>query len=353
MASATRAAFTSSKSPLSNRSVAFPKQYWYPVCQSKDLRRNKPVSITLMDEPLAVFRDAGGSPRAVLDRCPHRNAALSDGRVASDGNLECPYHGWRFDGTGECRAVPGLFEGASAAATARRVQSWAATERDGFVYVWAQPGSEPTREAFAMPDLLKPGRKPWQVGQVVFPCDLNATLHAALENTLDVPHTAFLHKGIFRGKRLKELTAVRRDFDGGVEVEFIGEPVGLGPIQGGPLAKKTFQHWDRFIMPMVAQVEYRVEDWLEIFNNVIHVPLSPTVTRAWFVFRWWTPLPARLIAPIVNAQGRMVLRQDKHAMAKQSANIDRFGGERFASTDLDLLGAAIWRMLRQAERAEA
>ncbi len=39
-------------------------------------------------------------------------------------------------------------------------------------------------------------------------------------------------------------------------------------------------------------------------------------------------------------------------MAAQSRNIDRFGGERFASTDLDLLGAAIWRLLRQAERAE-
>src|SRR5688572_27233117 len=197
----------------------------------------------MMDEPLAIFRDAGGSPRAVLDRCAHRNAALSEGRVAEDGCIECPYHGWRYDGDGECRAVPGLYEGDGAPATARKVVSHPATERDGFVYVWAQPGGMPTREPFAMPNLLKPGRKRWQVGQVVFPCDLDATLHAALENTLDVPHTAFLHKGIFRGKRLKELTAERRDFDGGVEVEFIGEPVGLGPIQGGPLAKKTFQHW--------------------------------------------------------------------------------------------------------------
>jgi phenylpropionate dioxygenase-like ring-hydroxylating dioxygenase large terminal subunit len=310
----------------------------------------------MMDEPLALYRDAGGSPRAVLDRCPHRNAALSDGEVTAEGCIQCPYHGWQFNGDGECRAVPGLYEGDAATATARNVVSHAATERDGFVWVWAAPNEQPTREPFAMPDLLRAknggSRKKWQVGQVVFPCDLDATLHAALENTLDVPHTAFLHKGIFRGKRLKELTAVRRDFDGGVEVEFLGEPVGLGPIQGGPLAKKTFQHWDRFVMPCVAQVEYRVDDWLEIFNNVIHVPLSPTVTRAWFVFRWWTPLPARLLQPIVSAQGRMVLRQDKKAMAQQSRNIDRFGGERFASTDLDFLGAAIWRLLRQAEKAE-
>ncbi|MEY2468807.1 MAG: hypothetical protein QOF21_1505 [Actinomycetota bacterium] len=310
-----------------------------------------------MDEPLALFRDAGGSPRVVLDRCPHRNAALSDGRVNGDGCIECPYHGWRFNGEGECRAVPGLFEGDAATATARNVVSHAATERDGFVWVWGAAGTAPTREPFVMPDLLRgdgrEGRKKWQVGEVIFPCDLDATLHAALENTLDVPHTAFLHKGIFRGARLKELTAVRSDFDGGVEVEFLGEPVGLGPIQGGPFAKKTFKHWDRFLMPCVAQVEYRVDGWLEIFNNVIHVPLSPTTTRAWFVFRWWTPLPARLIAPIVATQGRLVLRQDKHAMAQQAKNIDRFGGERFASTDLDLLGAAIWRLLRQAERAES
>jgi phenylpropionate dioxygenase-like ring-hydroxylating dioxygenase large terminal subunit len=308
----------------------------------------------MMDEPLAIFRDAGGSPRAVLDRCPHRNAALSEGRVADDGCIECPYHGWRFNGDGECRAVPGLYEGADATATARNVVSHAATEVDGFVWVWGAAGQSPTREPFRMPQLLKDGRKKWQVGQVVFPCDLDATLHAALENTLDVPHTAFLHKGIFRGKRLKELTAVRRDFDGGVEVEFLGEPVGLGPIQGGPLANKTFQHWDRFVMPCVAQVEYRVDgaDWFEIFNNVIHLPLSPTKTRAWFVFRWWSPAPARFLTPVISAQGRFVLRQDKHAMKAQSRNIDRFGGERFASTDLDLLGAAIWRLLRQAERAE-
>ena len=250
-----------------------------------------------------------------------------------------------------------MFEGDAATATARNVSWHHATERDGFVYVWAEAGGTPTREPFAMPDLINSvhatkKRKKWQTGQVVFPVDLDATLHAALENTLDVPHTAFLHKGIFRGKRLKELHAVRKDFEGGVEVEFLGEPVGLGPIQGGPLAKKTFKHWDRFLMPSIAQVEYRVDDWVEIFNNVIHVPLSPTVTRAWFVFRWWTPLPAALIKPIVEVQGRMVLRQDVKAMQKQSANIDRFGGERFASTDLDLLGAAIWRMLRQAERAD-
>ena len=188
-----------------------------------------------------------------------------------------------------------------------------------------------------------------------FPCDLDATLHAALENTLDVPHTAFLHKGIFRGKRLKELNAVRRDFDGGVEVEFLGEPVGLGPIQGGPLAKKTFQHWDRFIMPMVAQVEYRVEAGL-VRDLQQRDPRAAVADHDAGLVR--VPLVDAGAGRDPGADRRT--RRAAWSCARTSRrwrssrrNIDRFGGERFASTDLDLLGAAIWRMLRQAERAEA
>jgi phenylpropionate dioxygenase-like ring-hydroxylating dioxygenase large terminal subunit len=300
-----------------------------------------------MDRPIALFRDGAGAARAVVDRCPHRNAPLSLGKVSGDGCLECPYHGWRFDGSGTCTAVPGLLAGDAAAGTARNVASYATCERDGFVWIWGQVATAPTREPFPLP--VHAGR----AGEVVFATDLHGTLHAALENTLDVPHTAFLHRGLFRGTREKELTATRRELDDGVEVRFDGEPVGLGPIQGGPLAKKVFEHWDRFFLPGIAQVEYKVEDWLRITNTVLHLPLSPTRTRAWFVFRWNVPVPAAVLRPYVAAQGRFVLRQDARMLRRQLEQVDRFGGEHFASTELDLLGAAIWRLLRRAERAGA
>jgi nitrite reductase/ring-hydroxylating ferredoxin subunit len=321
--------------------IAFPRRWWYPACQSSDLGR-RPRSITLMDQPLALFRDNDGRPGAVVDRCAHRNAPLSLGSVHGDGCLECPYHGWRYDTTGRCTAIPGLASGGSS--PTRDVIAHATTEQGGFVWVWGEPRAEPSGEPFPMPGLGG--------GRVVFPCDLDATLHAALENTLDVPHTAFLHRGIFRGARTKEIKAVRRSLDGGCEAEFIGEPVGLGRIQGGPLKGKVFEHWDRFYLPSVAQVEYRVEGWLQIFNTVLHLPLSPRRTRAWFVFEWSTPLPPALLRPIVRLRGRQVLRQDATMLAHQSERIARFGGERFASTELDLLGNSIWRLLRQAERAE-
>lgn len=326
-------------------SVAVPRAGWYPACRSTALGR--PHAFTFMDTPLVAYRDDNGNPHVLLDRCPHRNAPLSAGRVHGDGTLECGYHGWRFDGGGALTAVPGL----PGAIPNRCVPSHATFERDGFVWFWGQPDAPPVGGPIALPDMGD--RNP---GEVVFAWDLECTMHAALENSLDVPHTAFLHGGIFRGAgRTNEITATRRPIAGGAEVQFDGEPVGLGRIK--PPGDATFQHWDRFLLPCVAQIEYRVPrrdggDWLRIVNTIAHLPLAPMRTRAWFVVRFSTPLPARVAAPIVLARGKGILKQDARMLALQTEQALKFGGERYASTELDLLGPTIWRLLRAAERGE-
>lgn len=324
-----------------------PKRWWYPACPSSALSSG-PVGIELMETPLVVFRDGKGVAHVLLDRCPHRNLALSCGRVTKSGEIECGYHGWRFAGDGTCTAIPGLASGTTAASPTRKVDSYPTTESDGFVWVWADPDSQPDKAPFALPAL-----RGSRAGEVVFDYDLDSTLHAALENHLDVPHTAFLHRGIFRSGATNEIEVVRRPLDGGVEVEYIGEPVGFGPIRPSRTRDVTFDHWDRFFLPGIAQIEYRVGDWLRIVNTIIHLPLSPFRTRAWFVLRFWTPVPAAIVRPIVLARGRKILKQDATVLAQQTANTRRFGGERYTSTDLDVIGNAIWRLLRQAERAES
>lgn len=326
-------------------SVAFPRRWWYPACRSSELGR-RPLAVSLMDRPLVVFRDGSGAPVALLDRCPHRNYPLSLGRVTGAGTLECGYHGWRFDGSGQCVGVPGLLDApAAAAAGTRRVPGHATEERDGVVWVWGEPGGRPTGAPFALPVIEGAG-----AGEVVFRHDLECTMHAAVENALDVPHTAFLHRGIFRGGEPRRITAVRRELDGGVEVRYLGEPVGMGRVRLG--GEATFDHWDRFLLPSVAQVEYAVDGWFRIVNTILHLPLSPFRTRAWFVVRFWSRLPAAVVRPVVLARGRRILHQDAAVLAAQSARIRQLGGEQFTSTDLDLLGNAIWRLLRRAERAE-
>jgi phenylpropionate dioxygenase-like ring-hydroxylating dioxygenase large terminal subunit len=327
-------------------SVAFPRQWWYPACATHELGR-KPLGITLVDEPIVLFRDAGGVPRALVDRCPHRNVPLSLGRVRPDGTLQCGYHGWCFDGGGRCTAVPALGIGVGQEPSARDATRRWVREEDGFVWIWGSPDVEPTRDPFALPQL---GAGP-TVGQVVFRRDMECTVHASVENALDVPHTAFLHGGLFRkdgtGPRVE---AERTDLVDGVEVRYVGEPAAFGPLRlpGGA----TFDHWDRFFLPSIAQVEYRVGDALRITNSILHLPLSPTRTRAWFVLRFRSPLPAAVAGPIIRARGRKILQQDVDVLEAQTRNIRRFGGERYTSTDLDLLGNAIWRLMRQAEKQE-
>lgn len=329
-----------------DRFVTFPQQWWYPACMAHDLGRT-PQAITLMDVPLVLFRDGAGAAHALLDRCPHRNAPLSLGRVHADGTLECGYHGWRFDGGGRCLAVPALATDLGQSPSSRDAVARPVRELDGVIWVWGSPDVAPTREPYRLP-VLGHGSN---VGEVVFQRDIDCTLHASLENALDVPHTAFLHGGLFRksgqGPRVR---AERHDLTDGVEVQFLGEPAAFGPIRLG--ADTTFDHWDRFFLPSIAQIEYRIGDAVHIMNNILHLPLSPTRTRAWFVLRFRSPLPAKAVGPIVRARGKKILEQDVEMLEAQNANIDRFGEERYTNTDLDLLGNAIKRLLRQAERAE-
>ena len=327
-------------------SVAFPRRHWYPACQSSELG-TKPIATELMETPVVLFRDAHGRPQALADRCPHRNAPLSLGRVERDGSLRCGYHGWCFDGAGTCTEVPGLE--ANAAAPNRSVPSFAATESDGFVWIWGEPDVEPSGRPFTLPRLDE--RK---VGRTVFVCDVESTMHASIENALDVPHTAFLHGGIFRGrKEPREITAIRRELPDGIEVQYVGEPLGFGPLTlSSSQTDKTFDHWDRFFLPSIAQIEYGVEGWIRVFNSILHLPLSPFRTRAWFVLDYSSPLPASVAGAIVRARGPKIMRQDADMLAEQTETIRRFGGERYTSTELDLLGRGIWRLLRQAERAE-
>jgi phenylpropionate dioxygenase-like ring-hydroxylating dioxygenase large terminal subunit len=328
--------------------IAFPRRRWYPAALSRELGRRQPLAATLMDTPLVVFRDARGAPVVLLDRCPHRNYPLSAGQVTRGGALECGYHGWTFDGCGACVRVPGVLDASAEPAGARSVPSYPTSEQDGIVWVWGDPHVEPRGSPFRLP-VVEGDR----AGEVIFRRDLECTLHAALENSLDVPHTAFLHRGLFRGRAPHTITAVRRPLDDGVEVQYFGEPVGIGPIRLDRGTGRTFDHWDRFFLPSIAQIEYAVDGWFRIVNTILHLPLAPFRTRAWFVVRFESRLPAAVVGPFVRWRGRQILSQDERALARQSERIRAFDGARFASSELDVLGPVIWHLLRHAERSEA
>src|ERR1051325_5495871 len=81
------------------------RNYWYPILQSEELGREKPLALQCLGENLVVWRDERNRPAVLSDRCPHRCAKLSLGRVL-EGNLQCALHGLRFNKVGDCVLIP-------------------------------------------------------------------------------------------------------------------------------------------------------------------------------------------------------------------------------------------------------
>ncbi|MBU8896386.1 aromatic ring-hydroxylating dioxygenase subunit alpha [Corallococcus sp. H22C18031201] len=332
--------------PAGHVSVVRLPHSWFILCASRELGR-KPVARTLQGTPLVLFRDEAGKPAALLDRCPHRNVPLSLGQVR-DGQLQCGYHGWKFDREGQCRAIPGFL--GEPAAKARCAASYATREQDGFIWVYSTPGVEPTSEPFRFP--LLDAADYTTVRRVL---RAPGTLHAVLENTLDVPHTAYLHGGLFRTeeKRNDIDVVVRRSADR-VEAEYVGEPRPTGLV-GRVLAPGggVVQHFDRFLLPSIAQVEYRIGEGSHILVTSAMTPLSDYDTQVYAVATFRLPLPRlllRAVLPLAVPVALHIFRQDVRILEEQLKTIQRFGTETYASTEIDVLGPSILRLLRSAER---
>lgn len=318
-------------------SVAKLTRFFYVACLSDELATG-PLARVIAGVPIVLFRSQGRAT-ALIDRCPHRNVPLSLGRVLPEGRLECAYHGWQFDCDGVCRKVPGLESPGE-----RRAEACELREQDGLVWVCPEPGVTPESEPFSASSFGS------EYARIVRVVEAEGTLHATLENALDVPHTAFLHRGLFRGGKKNQIRAVVRRSPDRVETEYLGEPRPSG-IAGKILSPQsgTIEHWDRFILPSIAQVEYKLGRNTHFIVTALCTPVSDFHTRLYGVAYFKTPFPKQAVRAVLEPIALKIFGQDAVMLKAQSDNVRRFGGERFQSTELDFMGPQIWRLLKQAE----
>jgi len=314
---------------------------WYVVAASRDLG-NRPRPVVLNGLPLVTFRDANGQSVALLDRCAHRNAPLSAGRVV-EGRIQCHYHGWQFDGAGTCRAVPGLCGDADH--PARRVPSFTCRDSQGWVWVYSEPDVDPESDPYDIPCADQPGYLTIRE-HLVMP----GPLDAVAENALDVPHTAFVHAGLFRkNEDRRPIEVVIRALDRGVEAQFLGEqrPEGLVGRILAPTGGEVF-HWDRFVLPCIAQVEYRLGEKSHIITTAALTPRTRNLTDLFATVAVRVPVPKPILRGIFKPIAMRILKQDMEILRRQTEQVERFGGEDFASTEIDVLGLRIKKLLREA-----
>ena len=161
------------------------RNQWYAVMESREVPGSRPVNAKRFGEKMVFFRTKQGIA-CIADRCCHRGASLSCGRLV-EGKLECPFHGFQFDETGRVALIP-AYGRAAKVPDQFKVKSYPVREKHGFIFLWW--GEEVANlpeisffdelgDAFAISTI----RQYWPVHY-----------SRAIENQLDAVHLPFVHK---------------------------------------------------------------------------------------------------------------------------------------------------------------
>ena len=167
---------------------------WWPVALEAEVGA-APVAVRLLGESLVLWRSANQEVSVLADRCPHRGARLSLGTVVQ-GELQCPYHGWRFDPSGRCVAIPALPDFSPAAVHSACRHELRAEH--GLIWVRLASSHTTTNAATASNELWL-GQIPLLAGlpsrRLIYgPFDVATSAPRAVENFLDTSHFAFVHR---------------------------------------------------------------------------------------------------------------------------------------------------------------
>lgn len=170
------------------REVGINPNYWYPVGWADQLKPGNIMPVVIWQQAIAVYRDMNSQLHALEDACPHKGVALHKGQV-QDTNLLCPYHGWEFNGAGNCVKIPYLPENQKLPCA--QVCSYPIQEK--YNLIWVFPGEANLAASCPLPDVPEYTDPKWIL--VPIPASFKAHFSICNENTMDVFH-GFLHKNL-------------------------------------------------------------------------------------------------------------------------------------------------------------
>ena len=189
-------------------SGSYVRNAWYVAAWSDDIADGQVVARTIMGERVALYRKANGDVAAIEDRCAHRFAPLSMGKVVSGDRIQCPYHGLEFDGTGACVYNP---HGTKNIPPRARVKSYPVVEKHKAIWIWM--GDAPA-DAGKVPDFGVLDNVPELHTTKRDSIVIRANYQLIIDNLLDLSHTSYLHEGILGNQDTVESEiAVEQDGD--------------------------------------------------------------------------------------------------------------------------------------------
>lgn len=259
------------------RQVGINPNHWYVVACSTEVK-TQPVGVTLWNQPIVLYRDRAGNIDALEDRCPHRGVKLSHGKVIGD-ELECAYHGWRFDSSGECAAVPYLADNQKLPSC--KIRQYPVQERDGFI--WLFPGNVEMLHATSLQPLGVPEWEHLNYIATVSVIECRAHYSYLLENLMDMYH-GHLHQDYqaWTGAVLEDLHEDANRVDAHYQAQSYYKIDKIWSIS------QLFFPALRRLHPEPLDVSYIYPHWVSTLGKDFKIycllcPVSETATRAYLI----------------------------------------------------------------------
>jgi 5,5'-dehydrodivanillate O-demethylase len=159
------------------------RMFWHPVARAETLKAGTARPLRILSENLTLYRGESGRPFLVGGRCPHRRTLLHTGWVQGD-EIRCMYHGWRFDGLGQCTERPAERDPAGV-----KIAGYPLREYCGLIFAYmgdgpAPPFQLPRKDTFEHVNALVFTR------EETWPCNW----FQQVEYALDAVHMSFVHR---------------------------------------------------------------------------------------------------------------------------------------------------------------
>jgi phenylpropionate dioxygenase-like ring-hydroxylating dioxygenase large terminal subunit len=162
----------------------FLRNSWYVAAWNHELIDGRKLARTILERPIVLYRGASGKVVALDDRCCHRAAPLSMGRIEGD-DIRCMYHGMKFDPGGKCIQIPGQ----DVIPPKLGVRSYPTVERYNLIWIW--PGDAEKADPDLIVDYPPLADSKWRGAPGYMHYTANWLL--IVDNLSDFAHLAFVH----------------------------------------------------------------------------------------------------------------------------------------------------------------
>lgn len=285
------------------------RHFWHPVMFAEDLG-DDPQRVVLLDTTVALAR-LDGKVCAFYDLCMHRGAAISLGEV-DDGCIRCPYHGWKYDSSGQCIEIPSRPQ--LSRLTHAKLTPYLCEERYGIIWV-----SLTDQPHFDIPELHQ-----WDDPQFRFMrgpvTEWRCSSPRRLENYVDFGHFSWVHDGFLGSREHPEVT----DHDVSIEHgemrvnQTVHEPVkGKFKAHLGTAGEMiTVQNVYRVFLPHAVNLDRHFDGGGRYILFMAPSPVGRKETRSfWYIGRNYAVEPEH-DGEFLEFE-RQILEQDKPVVESQ------------------------------------